>query len=77
MFRRCGKRKVKSPLHHLENVYGADLDAFETVPSAGRNSALIGMRRFKTVIPPSKEGFKEANAQAPENLKFYTDGSVK
>lgn len=77
--KRCAKRRVKhhkSPPHHLANFHRMDPGCFETIPSAGRNSALIGKKPFKVTIPPSKEDSEMADAQAPEHITVYTDGSA-
>jgi ribonuclease HI/exonuclease III len=80
IYRACAKRKVKrhkSPLHHLANTYKTDPKNFETIPTAGRNPALMGKRPFKTVIPRSKEASKEEDKRALEHVKIYTDGSAQ
>jgi ribonuclease HI len=80
IYRKCTKWKIKwhkSPLHHLANVYEADPDKLETIPTAGRNPALMGKRPFKTIIPASKEDSKKADKDAPEHIQIYTDGSAQ
>jgi ribonuclease HI len=74
----CAKREVKrhrSPVHHLTDVYKLDPDTYETIPSAARNPAHIGRQPFKTEIPSTKEASKEADAQAPQHIKIYTESS--
>ena len=70
-------RRHKSPIHNLMTVYGTDPDSFETIPVAGRNPVRIGKQPFTTIIPGSKEALKEADAQAQQHIKVYTDGSAQ
>ena len=77
--RKCAKKKIirhRSSLHHLGSAYGADPDNYETIQAAGRNPAQRGKEPFKVFIPSSKEDSKIEDAQAPEHIKIYSDGSA-
>ena len=77
--RKCTRRKVKklkSPLHMLANAYDMDPRSYETIPVATRNPAKLGKEPFKIQILRSKEESKREDAQAPEHVKIYTDGSA-
>ena len=78
--KRSAKGKIKRhklPIHHLMTSYGTDPESFETIPVAKRNPARIGKQPFTTIIPESKEASKEADAQAPQHIKIYTDSSAQ
>ena len=78
--KRCAKGGIKrhrSPIHDLLSVYGMDPDSFETISVAGRNPAKLDRQPFTSTIPGSKEASKEADAQAPQHIKIYTDGSAQ
>ena len=70
-------RQHRSPLHHIMTAYKTVPESFETIPAAGRNPAMIGRQPFTTIIPESKEASKEADAQALQHIKIYTDGSAQ
>jgi ribonuclease HI len=79
LYRRSSKRKVKrhqSPLHLLSLTFEAAHDEFETIAVAGCNPALMGKLPYRTDIPGSKDNSKEADAQVPEQIKIYSDGSA-
>ena len=79
IYRKATNRKVKrhkSPIHHRTLAYDAKYEDFETTIIAGRNPAQMGKRPFKTDIPGSKEDSKDRDAEAPEHIKIYTDGSL-
>ena len=77
---KCTKNKVKrhrSPLHHLASAYKVDPGGYEKIQAVGTNPAQIGKEPFQTLIPSSKEESKTTDAQAPEHIKVYTDGSAQ
>jgi ribonuclease HI len=79
LYRRSAKHKVKrhkSPLHFLSLAFKAAHDKYETIAVAGRNPALMGKHLFRTDIQDSKDDSKEADKQAPEQIKIYSDGSA-
>ena len=79
IYRKAAKHGVKhhkSPLHHLTYAFEAAHTDFETIIVAGRNPALMGNRLFKTIIPANKDDSKEADEEAPEHVKIYSDGSA-
>jgi ribonuclease HI len=79
LYRRSSKRKVKrhkSLLHLLSLTFEAAHDEFETIAVAGHNPALMGKLPYRTDIPGSKDDSKEAEAQVPEQIKIYSDGSA-
>ena len=52
IFRKYGKRtakRQKSPMYHLANTYKVDPDAYKTILTAERNTALSGKQPFKTI----------------------------
>ena len=77
--KKCARRKVKrhkSPLHMLAGAYEMDPGKYETIPAATRNPAKVGKEQYKVYIPSSKDESKREDAQAPEHVKIYTDGSA-
>ena len=79
LVRKCAKRKVKkhkSPLHSLANAYEMSPESHESIPVAIRNPSRIGKELFRIHIPSSKEESKREDAEAPEHVRIYTDGSA-
>jgi ribonuclease HI len=78
-FRYAARRHVKrhrAPLHELAQTLPDDPDNIETIPTVRTNPACSKVAPITVSIPQSKEDSKAADANADEEIKVYSDGSM-
>ena len=77
--RHAARRHVKrhrALLHELAQVLPDDPDNIETIPTVRANPAYSRMDPITVSIPQSKEDSRTADANAEEEIKVYSDGSM-
>jgi hypothetical protein len=64
------------PLHTLSAIFRLDPSSFERIPAMNAHSKDRGSPPACLDIPPNKDASKQADANATESIKVYSDGSV-
>ena len=78
LVKRSAKSQVKrhrSPLHALTSIFGINPSELEEIPPVRLHPKDKGSRIVRLDIPPDKEASKQADANAIETIRVYTDGS--
>jgi ribonuclease HI len=68
-------KRHQSPLHTLTNLFGICPSKIEEIPPVHVHPEEKGSKIMCIDIPPDKEASKQADANATEVIKIYTDGS--
>jgi ribonuclease HI len=77
--KRSAKGQVKrhrSPLHMLTNIFGINPSTIEKIPPVRVHPRERGSQVAHIDIPPSKDKSKQADANAIEEIKVYSDRSA-
>ena len=69
-------KRHRSPLHILTSIFQIDPNKFEKIPPVRTHPKNIGSHDIHIDIPINKDASKQADANAIERIKVYSDGSA-